>query len=123
MKAAGRIVLILCACAVLLAVLGVAAGRKPRLRADFSARVWTEPVRAEAIVPPAGVIDVNGGDIYELVELPGIGETLARAIVEEREARGPFQYPEDLMFVRGIGEKRLEAIRDLVDVTGGSGDE
>ena len=43
-------------------------------------------------------------------------EKLARAIVSYREQNGPFQTVEDLLQVPGIGEKRLESIRDLVTV-------
>lgn len=63
---------------------------------------------------PDGLVDVNTADIYELTELPGVGETLAQAILDEREARGPFFYPEDLLSVRGIGEKKLEGFREML---------
>ncbi len=124
MKTAERIALGLCAAAVLLALLGVLTGLggSPD-RASYSSKGLQGDIPAGPIPPPAGVIDVNGGDIQELSELPGIGETLSQAIIDEREARGPFQYPEDLLFVRGIGEKKLEAIRDLVDLTGSPDEE
>ena len=67
----------------------------------------------EAIPRQSGWVDVNHGEIPELVELPGIGETLAQAIIDERESRGPFRYPEDLLSVRGIGEKKLADMLDL----------
>lgn len=47
----------------------------------------------------------------ELAQLPQIGETLARRIVESREADGPFLDHDDLLRVRGIGPKTLEGIR------------
>ena len=40
-----------------------------------------------------------------------------------RAENGPFETPEDLMKVSGIGEKKLEDIRDRVTVSGGTGDE
>ena len=46
----------------------------------------------------------------ELDTLPGVGEVIARRIMEEREKNGPFYYPEDLMNVKGIGEKTLEKL-------------
>jgi competence protein ComEA len=55
-------------------------------------------------------IDINQAEWPELSLLPGIGETLARRIVEHRKAYGPFQRPEDLRRVRGIGAKTLERI-------------
>ena len=46
----------------------------------------------------------------ELDTLPGVGEVIAQRIIEEREQNGPFYYPEDLMNVKGIGEKTLEKL-------------
>ena len=48
--------------------------------------------------------------------LPGIGPTLAAAIVDERERNGPFDSVDDLNRVPGIGDGRLGQIRDLVTV-------
>ncbi|HVX14490.1 MAG TPA: helix-hairpin-helix domain-containing protein [Pirellulales bacterium] len=56
------------------------------------------------------LVDVNRADWPELAQLPGIGETLARRIVEARSERGPFLDHTDLRRVRGIGPKTLEKI-------------
>jgi competence protein ComEA len=56
-------------------------------------------------------VDINTADWPELLQLPGIGETLAHRIVDSRQAAGPFADHEDLRRVRGIGPKTLEAIR------------
>ncbi len=66
---------------------------------------------------PDGTVCVNLADAEELVALPGIGETMARLIVEEREAHGPFRYPEDLLSVKGIGSAKLEKLRPLLDLS------
>ena len=52
-----------------------------------------------------------------MTDLPGVGETSGQAIIDERESRGPVYYPEDLLAVRGIGEKTLESLRDWLDMT------
>lgn len=57
------------------------------------------------------VVDVNEADWPELAQLPGIGETLARRIVDSREVEGPFLDHADLLRVRGIGPRTLEGIR------------
>jgi len=56
-------------------------------------------------------IDLNEADWPELVQLPGIGETLARRIVDSRRLQGPFLDHEDLKRVRGIGPKTLERVK------------
>lgn len=56
-------------------------------------------------------IDVNRAGWVEWMQLPGIGETLARQIVEDRETRGPFASIDDVSRVRGIGPGRMRDIR------------
>jgi competence protein ComEA len=59
-------------------------------------------------------LDVNEAKWPELSVLPGIGEALARRIVESRDAQGPFADLEDLRRVRGIGPKTLEQMRSYL---------
>lgn len=56
-------------------------------------------------------VDINSADWPELAQLPDVGETLARRIVESRAVDGPFADLGDLRRVRGIGPKTLERIR------------
>ena len=63
-------------------------------------------------------IDINTADLYTLSSLPGIGETLARRIIQYRETHGPFAQPEELLNVEGLGPGKLELILDYV-TTGG----
>ena len=65
---------------------------------------------------PGQILDLNRASAEELRLLPGIGEKLSRAIVEDREQNGPFGSVEEITRVPGIGEKKLEALRDLVYV-------
>ena len=62
------------------------------------------------------LIDVNRASKEELISLRGIGPVLAESILEYRRKNGPFRSVEDLLLIRGIGEKRLEALRDFVTV-------
>lgn len=52
-------------------------------------------------------ININQADAVTLTALDGIGESKARAIVAYREANGPFQNVNDLINVKGIGEKTV----------------
>lgn len=67
---------------------------------------------------PAGVVNVNTASATELERLPGVGPTVAQRIVEHREKNGAFKSVEDLMLVRGIGEKSFERIKPYVATSG-----
>lgn len=60
-------------------------------------------------------VNVNTASKEELEILPGIGEKLAEAIIEYRE-NTPFRQAEDVKNVDGIGEKKFEAIKDMICV-------
>jgi len=61
-------------------------------------------------------IDINTATMEELVELKYIGEKYAQRIIEFREKNGPFETIEDIMKVKGIGEKIFEVNKDLIVV-------
>ncbi len=63
-----------------------------------------------------GRLNINAATVEELTALPGIGETLAQRIVHYREQHGDFTTVDGLRNVSGIGEKRLEAIREYITV-------
>jgi len=65
----------------------------------------------------------NTGNVKTLAVFPGVGETIAGNILSERERNGPFIYPEDLMAVYGIGEKKLEQIQPMLTVLTGEREE
>lgn len=62
---------------------------------------------------PAGpsLVNINTATSEELQGLSGVGEATATAIIEDRQANGPFATPEDLMRVSGIGEKKFAKIK------------
>jgi competence protein ComEA len=68
---------------------------------------------------PAGAtspVDLNTATAEQLEELPGVGPATAQAIMDYRETNGPFRSVEELLDVRGIGDAKLDALRDLVRV-------
>ncbi|MDQ3930597.1 MAG: ComEA family DNA-binding protein [Chloroflexota bacterium] len=65
---------------------------------------------------PGGKVNINTASAKELEALPGIGEVLAKRIVADREANGPFKTVDDLMRVPGIKEGVMSQLRNLVTV-------
>ena len=61
-------------------------------------------------------IDLNTATWVEWSQLPGIGPVLAHRIVDEREQNGPFRDIDDLHRVKGIGPKRIDAMRPYIRV-------
>lgn len=64
--------------------------------------------------PWTGQIALNSASSAELEQLPGIGPALAKRILEERARQGRFATPEDLLAVKGIGEKKLKTILEFL---------
>ena len=94
-----------------------------QLRPAEMARYKTETkaaVNAAPIALQTGKVKVNLADEAALTELPGIGPVLAESIVKEREEHGRFFYPEDLLAVKGIGQSKLTAMRELLDLEEGA---
>ena len=63
------------------------------------------------------LVNINVATEEELTKLPGVGKSMAQAIVKDRDKNGPFSKAEDLMRVSGIGEKKFERMKDYVCVS------
>lgn len=88
-----------------------------RRAAALPASVETElTAPVEDIRPDPSPLNLNTASAEELASLPGIGETLARRIVDYRAANGAFETVEELMEVSGIGQAKLTALEGLVTV-------
>ena len=82
--------------------------------------VWVDAAQ-DASAPasqfaPGELIDLNQASAVQLESLPGIGEVTAARIVEYRRENGGFKKIEELMNVRGIGERSFLRLRPLVTV-------
>jgi competence protein ComEA len=62
------------------------------------------------------LVDINTASAEELESLPGIGEVMARRIVDYREANGPFRTVDQIQDVSGIGPKTFGGLKDLITV-------
>lgn len=59
-------------------------------------------------------VDINAATLAELMTLPGIGATMAQRLVDYREQQGKFRRLEDLLKVKGIGKRKLAAMKEWV---------
>ena len=62
------------------------------------------------------LVDLNQASAAQLENLPGIGAVTAERIIEYRRDNGGFKKTEELMNVRGIGERSFLRLRPLVTV-------
>jgi competence protein ComEA len=94
----------------------------------FLGAVMVFAVAALALVPgtargatpqppaPSDKVNINTAGVDELVALPGIGKAYAERIIEYRQKNGPFKRVEDILNVRGIGEKTFERLKDRLTI-------
>lgn len=73
--------------------------------------------RAAAKAAIGAIVNINTASAKELDALPGIGAKTAALIVEYRQKNGPFRRIEELMNVRGMGEKSFLKLKPQLTVT------
>lgn len=86
--------------------------------------LWgTQVVRASSEAPvlnvheePSAMVNLNTATAEDLIKLQGVGPAIAERILEYRNERGAFESPEELANIRGIGEAKLQKIRNHVTI-------
>lgn len=102
-------------------LLGIFIGRNTG-RTALTVETVQAPPQTEITAPatqpdPFGEkLNINTATLEQLARLPGIGEVIAGRIVEFRRENGPFQSIEELTDVEGIGEKRMDELREYITV-------
>ena len=91
-----------------------AAGAGRHTEADYT--ISTQLPAGDVTPEEAPPVDVNTASLEELDTLPGIGPALAERTIEYREEHGPFEAPEDLLEVKGIGESVLAGLLDSITI-------
>ena len=105
---------------ILVAILiaGPSASSAPAAQAPQAKAGSSSKARATAANP----VNLNSASAAQLQTLPGIGASAAQRIVEYRQKNGSFKKIEELMNVKGIGEKSFLKLKPLITVGTDKGD-
>jgi len=76
------------------------------------------PAKSKASAPPSSPVNLNTATAVQLETLPGIGAAAAKRIIEYRQKNGSFKKIEELMNVKGIGEKSFLKLKPHITVAG-----
>jgi competence protein ComEA len=75
-----------------------------------------EAVKTNETLASMQQVNINEADANTLATLKGIGKDRALKIIDYREQNGPFEKPEDIMKVKGIGQKIFEHNKDFIAI-------
>jgi competence protein ComEA len=92
----------------------------PSTFADQAAKGRSAAAKTRATA--ASPVNLNSASVTQLQTLPGIGASAAQRIVDYRQKNGSFKKIEELMNVKGIGEKSFLKLKPLITVGGDKAD-
>ena len=87
---------------------------------SWRAAAQQPPRASKPTVTSTEIVNLNAASSVQIAALPGIGAKTADLIVQYREKNGPFKKIEEIMNVRGVGEKSFLRIKDRITVAGKS---
>lgn len=99
---------------ILCALLALTASCAKRAHRVATSNTFVAPASTVGAEPAISPLDINSASASELEKLPGVGQAIARRIVEHRERYGFFRRPEHLIIVRGISERRFKLMRPFI---------
>src|SRR5689334_8500384 len=94
----------------------------PKSEAPAKAAKTTVAKAPAAKATAASPVNINSASVAQLQTLPGIGASTAQRIIDYRQKNGAFKKIEELMNVRGIGEKSFLKLKPLVTISADKGD-
>ena len=97
-------------------VLGCAVLAALAALAPSAAMAQGKPAKAKAAPVATTPVNLNTATAADLEALPGVGAATARLIIEHREKNGGFKKVEELMNIKGIGEKSFLKLKPMVTV-------
>ncbi len=109
--------------AIVCAITGICVGQREKQYRSF----FVEGNNAGAVIAPtiSGEdeevediikVNINTDNVYELMQIDGVGEKTAERIIEYRKENGNFEVIEDIMRVDGIGEKKFKMMEEQIFV-------
>ncbi len=76
------------------------------------------PSAARVRATPGAPVNLNAASLAQLQSLPGVGPSTAQRILDYRQKNGAFKKIEELMNVKGLGEKSFLKLKPLITVSG-----
>jgi len=95
-----------------------ASASTPAATAGQSAQSAQSAQNPQSASAKTGTVNINSATSAELARLPRVGSKLADRIVAHRSQHGPFKRVEDLMEVKGVGEKMFTSLKPYLATSG-----
>ena len=89
------------------------------LLAQAAPKPTAKPAKPAVVIAPGDIVNLNTATAAQIATLPGIGPKTAELIVQYRTKQKGFKKIEEIMNVRGIGEKTFLKLKSRITVTSG----